>query len=70
MVSSVLVLPPEPGSPPSVRQQPASYLELAHLNPTMLLTTFALSVVASLLAGTLPAWMAMQVTPAIQLKSQ
>ena len=54
----------------AVRQQPASYLELAHLNPTMLLTTFALSVVASLLAGTLPAWMAMQVTPAIQLKSQ
>ena len=54
----------------AVRQQPASYLELAHLNPTMLLTTFALSIVASLLAGTLPAWMAMQVTPAIQLKSQ
>lgn len=54
----------------AVRQQPADYVELAHLNPTMLLTTFALSIVASLLAGTLPAWMAMQVTPAIQLKSQ
>ncbi len=54
----------------AVRQQPASYAELAHLNPTMLLTTFALAIVASLLAGLLPAWRAMQVTPAIQLKSQ
>ena len=36
----------------------------------MLLTTFALAVVASLLAGLLPTWRACQVTPAIQLKSQ
>jgi putative ABC transport system permease protein len=36
----------------------------------MLLATFALAIVASLLAGMLPAWRAMQVTPAIQLKSQ
>ena len=43
---------------------------LAKLDMTMLLTTFALSIVASLLAGLLPAWRAMQVTPAIQLKSQ
>jgi putative ABC transport system permease protein len=34
------------------------------------LATFALAVVASLLAGILPAWRAMQVTPAIQLKTQ
>ena len=54
----------------AVRQQAASYAELAHLNPTMLLTTFALAILASLLAGLLPAWRAMQVTPAIQLKSQ
>ena len=54
----------------AVRQQPASYAELAHLNPTMLLATFALAILASLLAGLLPAWRAMQVTPAIQLKSQ
>ncbi|HJR72399.1 MAG TPA: ABC transporter permease [Luteimonas sp.] len=54
----------------AVRQQPASYAELAHLNPTMLLTTFVLAIVASLFAGLLPAWRAMQVTPAIQLKSQ
>lgn len=54
----------------AVRQQPASYAELAHLNPTMLMMTFVLAVVASLLAGLLPAWRAMQVAPAIQLKSQ
>lgn len=54
----------------AVRQQPTSYADLAHLDPTMLLTTFALAILASLLAGLLPAWRAMQVTPAIQLKSQ
>jgi putative ABC transport system permease protein len=54
----------------AVRQQPASYAELAHLDLGMLFTTFAVSIAASLLAGMLPAWRAMQVTPAIQLKSQ
>jgi putative ABC transport system permease protein len=54
----------------AVRQQPASYAELAHLDPAMLLTTFVLAIVASLLAGVLPAWRACAVAPAIQLKSQ
>ncbi len=54
----------------AVRQQPAGYAELARLDPTMLLTTFVIAITASLLAGLLPAWRAMQVTPAIQLKSQ
>ncbi|MGY0633789.1 ABC transporter permease [Luteimonas sp. A478] len=54
----------------AVRQQAASYAELAHFNPPMLLLTFALALIASLLAGLLPAWRATQVTPAIQLKSQ
>ena len=54
----------------AVRQQPASYASLAHLDASMLLLTFALALFASLLAGLLPAWRAMQVTPAIQLKSQ
>lgn len=54
----------------AVRQQPADYADLAHLDPTMLLTTFVLAITTSLLAGLLPAWRAMQVTPAIQLKSQ
>lgn len=54
----------------AVRQQPADYAELAHLDVGMLLTTFAIAIFASLFAGLLPAWRAMQVTPAIQLKSQ
>ena len=54
----------------AVRQQPADYAPLAHLDPLMLLTTFVLAVVASLLAGVLPAWRACLVSPAIQLKSQ
>jgi putative ABC transport system permease protein len=54
----------------AVRQQPTSYAGLAHLDLGMLLTTFVLAIVASLGAGLLPAWRAMQVTPALQLKSQ
>ncbi len=54
----------------AVRQQPAGYAELARMDLPMLLATFALAIFASLLAGLLPAWRAMQVTPAIQLKSQ
>ena len=54
----------------AVRQQPASYAELAHLDLPMLFATFALALASSVLAGLLPAWRAMQVAPAIQLKSQ
>ena len=54
----------------AVRQQPATYAELAHLDPVMLLLTFLLAVAASVLAGLLPAWRACQIAPAIQLKSQ
>jgi putative ABC transport system permease protein len=54
----------------AVRQQPTDYAELAHLNGTMLLTAVGLSLLASLIAGMLPAWRACQVAPAIQLKSQ
>ena len=54
----------------AVRQNPAEYAQLAQLDGTMLLATFALSIGASVLAGLLPAWRACQVTPAIQLKSQ
>jgi putative ABC transport system permease protein len=53
----------------AVRHQPSDYAKLAQLDPAMLLTTFALAVGASLLAGLLPAWRACQVTPALQLKS-
>jgi putative ABC transport system permease protein len=54
----------------AVRQRPAEYASLAHLDGSMLLLTFAMAIAASLLAGMLPAWRAMQVTPALQLKSQ
>ena len=54
----------------AVRQQPTDYAELAHLDGPMLLTAVGLSLVASLVAGLLPAWRACQIAPAIQLKSQ
>lgn len=54
----------------AVRQRPAEYAHLAQLDAGMLVLTFVLAVAASLLAGLLPAWRAMQVTPALQLKSQ
>lgn len=54
----------------AVRQQPASYADLAALDPAMLATTFGLALVAGVLAGLLPAWHACRITPAIQLKSQ
>jgi putative ABC transport system permease protein len=53
----------------AVRHQPTSYADLAQLDLPMLLATVVLAVVASLLAGLLPAWRGCQVTPAIQLKS-
>ncbi|QNN45593.1 ABC transporter permease [Thermomonas brevis] len=53
-----------------VRQQPDDYAKLAHMDMTMLLSTFALALATSLLAGLLPAWRAMQIAPAVQLKSQ
>ena len=43
---------------------------VAHMDLAMLATTFALAVLAAVLAGLLPTWRACQVTPALQLKSQ
>jgi putative ABC transport system permease protein len=54
----------------AVRQRPAGYAQLAHLDGSMLALTFALAILASLFAGLLPAWRAMRIVPAIQLKSQ
>jgi putative ABC transport system permease protein len=54
----------------AVRHQPNSYNQLAHLDVSMLVATFVIAIVASLLAGILPAWRACEVAPAIQLKSQ
>ncbi|HEX3480152.1 MAG TPA: ABC transporter permease [Kofleriaceae bacterium] len=54
----------------AVRHQPADYADLARLDLPMLVSTFTLAILASLLAGLLPAWRGCQITPAIQLKSQ
>jgi putative ABC transport system permease protein len=54
----------------AVRQQPTHYAEFVRFDGTMLLVTIALTLVASVLAGILPALRACQITPAIQLKSQ
>jgi putative ABC transport system permease protein len=54
----------------AVRHQPTDYAEFAHLDPSMLAATFVLALVASVIAGLLPAWRACQITPAIQLKCQ
>lgn len=52
-----------------VRHRSSDYASMAHLDPAMLLATFALALGASLIAGLLPAWRACNVPPALQLKS-
>jgi putative ABC transport system permease protein len=51
-----------------VRQQPVPYADFVHLDTSMFLVTFLLSVGASLVAGLLPAARASLVEPALQLK--
>ena len=53
----------------SVRHGTAYFGRFVSLDGAMLLTTFALSIGASVLAGLLPAWKACEVSPASQLKS-
>jgi putative ABC transport system permease protein len=53
-----------------VRKQPDAYASLAHLDLTMLAATIGMAIVATIVAGLLPAWRACQVTPALQLKTQ
>ena len=43
---------------------------VAHMDLPMLALTFALALLAAMLAGLIPTWRACQITPAIQLKSQ
>lgn len=52
-----------------IRHQPAEYAALAHLDLGMFAFTFVVALVASLLAGVLPAWRACAVAPAPQLKA-
>ena len=53
----------------SVRHRPDDYAQLAQMDVSMLLGTLVLAVVASVLAGLLPAWRACRVPPALQLKT-
>ena len=53
----------------SVRHRPDDYAQLATMDMSMLLGTLILAIVASVLAGLLPAWRACRVAPALQLKS-
>jgi putative ABC transport system permease protein len=53
-----------------VRQQPADYAQVAHLDLTMLAVALGLAVLASLLAGVFPAWRASILPPARGLKLQ
>ena len=52
-----------------VRRQPVEYADLAHQDLGMFGVTFVLAIVASLLAGLLPALRASRVAPALQLKT-
>jgi putative ABC transport system permease protein len=52
-----------------IRHQPAEYASLAHLDVTMFAFTFVVAIVASLIAGLLPAWRACVLAPAPQLKA-
>ncbi|MFC5579513.1 ABC transporter permease [Rhodanobacter terrae] len=52
-----------------IRHQPAEYASLAHLDIGMFLFTFVVALVASLIAGLLPAWRASVLAPAPQLKA-
>ncbi|OOG36133.1 ABC transporter ATP-binding protein [Rhodanobacter sp. C06] len=52
-----------------IRHQPAQYASLAHLDLSMFLFTFVVALLASLVAGLLPAWRACVVAPAPQLKA-
>jgi putative ABC transport system permease protein len=51
-----------------MRRQPTDYADLIQLDLPMLVTTFALAIATSLLAGLLPALRASRVVPALQLK--
>ena len=52
-----------------IRHQPAEYASLARLDPAMFAFTFVVALVASLIAGLLPAWRACVLAPAPQLKA-
>lgn len=54
----------------SIRQRPDGYAQLARMSGAMLFATVVLAIVASVVAGLLPAWRACRVPPALHLKAQ
>ena len=52
-----------------VRQQPAPYAPMVHLDVSMFVVTFVLAIAVSLVAGALPALRASRIAPALQLKT-
>ncbi|MGH8377923.1 MAG: ABC transporter permease [Gammaproteobacteria bacterium] len=54
----------------SIRQRPDNYAQLAQMDVSMLIGTVVLAILASVLAGLLPAWRACLIPPALQLKAQ
>lgn len=53
----------------SVRHRPSDYAHLAQMDPQMLIATVIVAIVASVLAGMLPAWRVCRVQPALRLKA-
>ncbi|MYM72661.1 FtsX-like permease family protein [Duganella sp. FT134W] len=70
LVGGVLGLLLAIGALALIALQSKALATVAQMDWIMLLTTFALAVLAAVLAGLLPTWRACQVTPALQLKSQ
>lgn len=58
------------GSLALIRQSTRDLSAVANMDWVMLAATFAIAVVAAIVAGLLPTWRACQVSPALQLKSQ
>ncbi len=54
----------------SVRHRPDDYAKLAQMDSPMLAATLLLAIVASVMAGLIPAWLACRIAPALQLKTQ
>lgn len=54
----------------SVRHRPDDYAKLAQMDTSMLIATLLLAIVASIIAGLIPAWRACRIAPALQLKTQ
>jgi putative ABC transport system permease protein len=51
-----------------IRVQPVAYADLMHLDLAMFMTLFGLSLLASLVAGAIPAYRASSIQPVAQLK--